>query len=195
MIKKTGSIAAIWTTFQILLNIFCIVVALPLNAATTAENISMETTNPSTAGLVSPTPTWSVGLQAASLGNTGITSQKKAFLEGALNATFGLGYWAPVLSLDYLRFLTSDFKLIVLNSEKAVQSYRGVLLPFVAGGLQAGQGVGLRFSSGIQYTMLEDPVEFFSGGTILLGPCKCEPYLFKAGSLFLGINLGVRVLL
>ena len=151
--------------------------------------------DPAVLGLASEKPTWSVGLQAGSLANTGITAQKSGVLGGAVNATLGLGYWSPVVIIDYLRFFNDAFQPYAISDEESVAASRGLLLPYLSGGLQVGQGFGIRGSVGAQYTMLEDPVNFFGGATLLIGPCKCEPYLFSAGRVFLGINIGVRLML
>jgi len=157
--------------------------------------VAMEPEDSAASGLAPELPTWSIGLQAASLGNTGVTLQKAAIFGGAMNATFGLGYWEPVLIVDYLRFFDESLRPHPLVDAEAVGKSRGLLLPYMGLGMQGGQGFGVRVSTGIQYTMLEDPVSFFGSATILIGPCDCDPYVFKVGSVFFGMGFGVRVML
>lgn len=161
----------------------------PFATARAAE--SQRVVGGTTAGLFSPDPRWSAGIQLGNQGGTGVSAQNVGFAGGATN--FGLGFADRGLAAhgDYLWFFNTKFERLKLKKKPAYNAIRGQITPYVGGGAQVGDGVTLRVPVGAQYTMLKDPFNFYSGLILMTGPFFADADM----GIQLGIYVGTRVLL
>ena len=144
-----------------------------------------------TEGLVDVNPKWSAGLQLGNYAGTGVSAQRVGFAGGALNFALGVNGGTAVVTADYIYLFTDEFQPIPQGRSTTYNQLRGQLQPYVGGGIAAGDGLSLRVPFGLQYAMLRDPVNYYGGIALMVGP-----YLSGADSgLKAWFNLGARLML
>lgn len=163
----------------------------PAEAPPAASAPKVDTTHGSTKGLVDKAPDWSAGVQLGTRGGSGASAQVVGFKDGAL--VFGLGVGGGAVSVygDYLLFLDGSFHVTAIP-EGGYNKIRGEVMPYFGFGMNLSNGVALRLPLGVQYVMLQDPVAFFGGVTLVYGEIDREndELDFRAQAL-----AGVRLLL
>ncbi len=178
-------------TSQLLLRAALLPALFLLRTVPAAAAANLKNPSGTTEGMVVSSPEWSVGAQVGNGAATGLVAQKAGFYNGALNVGLGLDDGSLSLHADYILIMTEDFRLLSLSKPGAYNSFRGKLNPYFGGGLQVGDGAALRAPVGLQYTMLRDPINYFGGLALMVGPFFSDD---DAG-LQLWFNLGIRVLL
>jgi hypothetical protein len=124
-------------------------------------------------------------------GATGLLAQKLAFYNGTLDLSFGSLQSSVAMNADYVAHFNPDFRRILLVEPNSLHLLRGKLAPYLGGGLQISRGASLRVPFGMGYVMLRDPVQFFGGLILTVGPYLTD----SRTDLFLWFNLGIRIYL
>ncbi len=171
--------------------IVSVLLTLQANLGFSAEKKSVHSAIGTTRGIIETTPTWSAGVQFGNFGATGLTAQKVGFYQGSLNLGLGVAFSSFALSADYLVHFEENFTKINLADDHGYQTLRGKLSPYAGGGVNIARGLSLRVPFGLQYTMLQDPFNFFGGATLILGQLFADS---KFGPQ-IWFNLGARILL
>lgn len=160
-------------------------------ATSNARAESSRVVGGTTAGLFSPDPKWSAGIQLGNQGGTGVAAQTIGFKGGAVNLGLGFADRGIAAHGDYLWLFNTKFERLGLKKKPGYNSFRGQITPYAGGGVQVGDGVILRVPAGVQYAMIKDPFNFYTGLILLLGPFLSD----VDTGVQLGIHVGTRVLL
>lgn len=127
----------------------------------------------------------SFGLQIGGLLNAGVAGQRLNIAQGAINGSVGLFFGTLILAADYIYFFNDG------STPQTYDDMRGKWTPYVGGGAQIGWGLAVRGLGGVQYTMPDQPFNFYGAIMAVAGTDDD----LGGRSLFLFGMLGARLII